>query len=275
MRYTGISAYASMHPEFPVGRFLRQFPDDIKYPAISVLSGSFGWDSQIIERFVKKFADRPHLIEIFLANGCARRRGQKEAGSLASEYSIAAFNRALTNGEKRLREKVARRITKIQKHIFSYGNPNTRFVLALELEDNMSDAAAENFVGLVRKLVPTIPVLRNPLKSSASQGSADYFERHAGGWSSLKRGMFYNMDGLSVDYDDGENFFQPFSFKIARDLMRGSRATATFIWSARQQGYPIGFEGWENVPAKRSRTFVVTDRAIEGARWLLSEESGR
>lgn len=262
-KYFGISAHAGMHPKFPVNRFLKQFPDDLNHAAITILSGSFGWSSKLIRQFASQYPNG--LIEVYLGNGCAR-RSRPEKGDFAPEYSVKAYDQALISKDKSLIRKIERRLGKIYSNIFDLA-PTCRHVLCPELEDNMSDEAAIAICKIIGRLRPDLELVRNPCTRGHGTVPRTYYELHGIHYNGAP-GIILNMDGISLDAKDGSRFFQRASESTVKRMLDTSNALATFIWSARQQGYP-NLSNWSQKPPKKSRTFEVSDQEITMIKQLL------
>jgi hypothetical protein len=264
MKYFGISAYAGMHPEFPVTRFMQQFPDDMKHGCIAILSGSFGWNTRIVRAFNKRFPKG--LVEVHMGNGAGRRRNSHEQGEFAMYYTISSYNRALEAEDKALKKMVHQRLDKIQEKIFNLV-PACKWVLSPELEDNMTDDAFGVLVGWIKSYAPDLILARSPCTGGKSLKGAKYYEKH-NVVQNGQPGQILNMDGTSLDARDGSKFFQRASESSVMRMLDSSSALATMIWSARQQGYP-NLSGWDKTPPKRSRTFEVSDQEISMMQRLL------
>lgn len=264
-QFFGVSAHAGMHAKFPWRKFMRQFPDDLKLGCITILSGSFGWTTALISAFAGRFAENG-LVEVYLSNGCAR-RSRSEKGDFAGNYSIKRFDEALIDREAHLVAMVHKRLDKIQSAIFDFC-PACVQVICPELEDNMSDEGFQALCKIIKEHRPGTILARNPCKGGRDIKGAKFYERH-GMVSNGQRGQVINMDGWSLDAKDGATFFQQASEASVKRMLDNSEAYASFIWSARQQGYP-NLHDWSQKPPKRKRTFEVSDQEISMVRRLLS-----
>lgn len=264
-QFFGISAYAGMHKNFPAKRFMDQFPDNAKTGCIAILSGSFGWSTKLIRLFVDRFP--AGLIEVHMGNGAGRRRYSQEVGEFAKKYSVDAYNVALEKGDKAIPTLVEARLLKIKTLIFDMA-PTCKWVLSPELEDNLTDKAFSALVKIIKSFMPDITLARSPCSKGKALDGAKFYERHGINYYG-KPGEILNMDGVSLNARDGSKFFQQASYETVKRMLDSSQATANFIWSARQQGYP-NLSGWGKTPPKRSRTFEVTDQEIALMRRLLN-----
>lgn len=270
--FVGISTFAGSHPRFPVGEFLSQYPDGMRRPAIALLPGSFGWDRRILEAFRSKFSGTKYLIQVHVASGPGRRRGGFPTDFL-NEYSISRLNGALERGEEVVKAKIRRRAKKIQGWLYPDGiKPcNERLAISYELEDNLSDAAWRTFAWIFDEAFePDYIEVRNPCKGgggiTSRKGTA--VREHHG--ARVAAGMFWNMDGLSVDLKDDSGYDNVISPGKAEELMRTARkiCQAGFFWHHDQQGWH-DVKNFQMTIPPMDREFIITKNAVRTFRKIF------
>ena len=106
--YLGPSGFAIMNKQFPVDRFLRQYPKDLRRPFLPVLYDFFGRSWEGIEQFIDMAGTRKHLLEFHL---CFR----------TPSSEIVKFAR------------------EIQEAMGWIKKPKTRIIISPILEDNFKD----------------------------------------------------------------------------------------------------------------------------------------
>ena len=238
MTFKGTSGFAIMNKNFPVGRFLSQYPDEIEKPFLPVLYKLFGKNWRGVKMFCDKFKDRPHLVQFHM---CFR-TPDRLMGESARE---------------------------VQAQMAKICNPNTRVIVCPILEDIETDKSWKPWAKLVRANCE-FPLVRCGINSSAGgkfeekHGNKPAFDRPA-------KKRIANLDGVSVFFRDGEQYFNQISVAQAQTYLKaydGSFAVA--LWSANQQGLGNS-TGWggAGAPPPKQREFIVTDEAIENTRILL------
>lgn len=269
IRYQGISAYAGLHKRFPAARFMEQYPAGIRAPGIAFVCGCFGWNWELMELFCKRFMDVPHCVEFHISNGASRRSGRLGPGAYAEGVSVSKFNKAWeAGGNPALKKQLNNFLGRIKQALGKFGNENTKVIVCPELEDNMTDKA---FNGMVQALCESglglwFSLARSPC-TGGSGALVKYREIHGRG-ASLSVTEIANLDGVSVDFGDGEKYFDQISIADAIRWMKECKGVLTLLWSATQQGVG-GESNFSNWPPHKKRVFKVTDKAILGMRSIL------
>lgn len=221
-----------MNKNFPMNRFLMQYPTNIDKAFLPVLYGVFGKNWKGIKRFIKKYEDIPHLIEFHL---CFRNPDPK-----MGEYA-----------------------RKIEKKMNKIGKANTKVIICPILEDQLGDKAWKHWAQQVREncdyhLVRSTLVGSKGGKFQEKHGRRPNFTRPP-------RRRIANPDGISIDFEDGETYFNQMSHAQAKSYgVKYSGSYAVAFWSANQQGLGDS-TGWGGggAPPPKDREFIVTDEAIQ------------
>ena len=237
MTYTGIAAFAAMNKKFPTKKVLKSYPKDIKKPGTAILFGFFGKEWKFPTAFCKKFADRPHCIEWHL---CFRN-------------PIAGL------------QKKAKLITRKMAEI---GNENTKFIICPVLEDACTDAKFEKIANQIRK-VTDAEIVRNPCMGGKIVGPYDY-EEHHGGHPTYKKAMksrIYNPDGMSVDFKDGDKYFNRMSVDHFESIIN-NQMFMWLIWYAPLQGFKNS-KSFADKPPMHKRKYLLSRKASKGMKSIL------
>jgi hypothetical protein len=250
-QYAGVSSFAAMHPGFPCDKWLK-IEDHAKYPAMAVLWRTFGDDTTCIQKFLKRYEDRPNLLEIHFSNKHCR----------WEKKNCFTSNKNLAKMSPETETQVALRMFGILATVLQYAGPNTQLVLSVMLEDDLKKDSFLNLVSVLRNFWPSQwMLLRVP--STGDRVSAKQFpgpfEYHSNGGHPTK-GCFANEDGTINSYEGTRKFFT-----------RYKPCQAIFAWRSEHQGYRSGSQ--HNVNPKKRR-FNISD---EDARELgkILEEHGR
>jgi hypothetical protein len=264
--YIGLSGYASTHPDFNLDAFFRQYPPNIKRPALALLYGTFGRDiERPIAEFIKRFGDRPHLIEIHMANGAGRRAGRLGAGEFGKTKDAYELSAALEARNERLVNVYRRRVKHAFKAVTAHANERTTVIWSPELESNLSD-------GALHRLAAIIQIVTG---SSRIAAPAEPYLREVHGCEK-RTGKIYNLDGCTVDF--GYSFYQSISPERAIEWGRWAltkKPLAIFLWDAAQQGVgDVCRQGAYYNTWPRDRLFVFKKAAIDGNRRILLKLNG-
>lgn len=277
-QFRGVASFAAMHPQFPCDQWLRIYDEALKrkpdlLPAMAILWGTFGDDRTCAQRFADKFADRPHVIEVYFSNGPCRRSERCFDGEFFPEWSEDEYNRRLEGRDEKGRyvgpDVVALggihwRMREIERFAARVENPKTRWLVSWELESNLSVAAGIMWEAHYRTLVELgelrrFALVANP-HSPRHYGRAEFREFHSKhGRPSGVPNCVANEDG---NYDQSE--------EESRAFLRRYRSCAVgMLWRRKHQGLDEKGSGF--TPPK-SRRFVISDRDIKVLGKLLAED---
>lgn len=265
VQYKGISAYAMLHKDFPIRKFNKAFPPDGKNMAVAVLANRFGKRWSNLGLWVQS-QKGDHAIEVFFMSGPARRNESGGPFDLWPDYSVADLNSAL---ERNRLPHLAERIAAFRDSLEAIVKPETKVFICPELEDNLTDLAFKKLLRAFRSGFNGSSIkpvwVRNPVNEGAKIPPKVIKEVHG---VSRQFGDIYNPDGISVDFKDGENYFETMSLNQLRGLWdRHCTAKIRFVWAAHMQG--VGNAGSFAYPPINKRKYVVTDEAIAYCRELL------
>lgn len=176
-----------------------------------VLAGTFGYSSKCIRRFMRANSHKPHIVQLFLANGPCRWNSRCGGYERTSRFNARWASR----------------------YVMRRGNGNTTFILAPILEDRVSTKRFNRVNDKVSRLVRTRTdreffTLRNPVYGQ-SRGSADFLERHTVRVR-YRKADFISNDGAEISLRD-----------IYRYYDRHSKALALVFWDGTLQGVGASF----------------------------------
>lgn len=240
--YTGISAYGLTNRHYPHKRFMRQFPEEIKKPAIAILPGSFGWNPVGVKLFNDRFFDRHRIIEIHFSNGCGRKHKRLERYELWYKQTHDNLNYNLEHKKRRTINALLLWTEKVNELLYDAIGNNTEklhLFISVELEDKLTDKAYLVAKEIIRLNINyRIRFVRNKLTCCGNGGKYtevhgdDYFHDH---------NFIYNLDGLSIDYGDGETYDNQIDLKhVPAWIKKRKKAKLLLLWSATQQGLKDG-----------------------------------
>jgi len=242
--YKGVSCYACMYQSYPCGRFLGQYPNDISKPMLPVLYGYFGKNWKCVDSFLDKFRERDYLLEFHLSFRVQHRHYR-------------------------------RRLKAVQQWGNDKGVPKARIIISPVLEDNMPDKEWKRYARIIRR-ISGYRVVRSNIYGRLG----GYYQEQHGAYPLFHRPnkrTIANLDGVSVNFGDGERYFNQISKKGASDFIsRNRKRYGVALWSARQQGLNEAMQ-WGKYPHPTRRfkglgpKEIITDRAIRGMRRLLRD----
>jgi hypothetical protein len=267
--YKGISAYAMLHKDFPIKRFIKAFPAKTKTNlAVAIVANRFGNNWANVKLWIASQGDNKHAVEVHFMSGPARRNRNADKFDLWPHLSVDELNRKLENG---ILFFVEREIVKLREQLEKVVNDKTDVFISPELEDNLSDKAFKRFLLLFKRGFNGSTIKPRWVRSPCTHG--DYVpprvlsETHGEG--KLLDADIYNPDGISVNFQDGETYFDTMSVNQLRSQFdKFHRARIRFIWSAHMQG--VGQSASFNYPPVNKRRYLVTDNAIDICNELLS-----
>lgn len=241
MTYLGVGYYAIQARNFR-GMSIEVF-NRVEKPALSFLWSTFGTRKKIIKKYLKKVADRPHLLQIHLMNHVCVRNNNCKKGEIKKKWDIATWNRELVSGNARLIKKISKRVIKIRRFCESSSNNNTRLVLGAALEDNLSNAASRILITAIRENWP-YGISRNPVGSNLSNsisGANSIELHHIGPTASGRNPYIVNLDGQDINFPHRRTTI---SHSASLPEIRSwinfhknrANCIAIFLWSALWQG---------------------------------------
>lgn len=243
MTYTGISCFAALNDKFPIKKVLNSYPKDIKTPGTAILDGLFGDNWKFPKMYCDLFSDRPHCIEYHLC-----------------------FRNPLPIRQLRNRAKI------ITNKMEAIGNDNTKVIICPVLEDACKDDQFKNIVDKIKTVTP-FEIVRNPCMGGNIVRPYDYEERHGDRPRFTKKPgkTIYNPDGISVDFNDGDKYFNRFSIQSFEKLI-SDEMFMWLLWYAPLQGFK-DCKDFSDKPPIDKRKYLLSDKASVGMRDLLKKHN--
>jgi len=232
--YQGISAYAAMSPRFPCDEWLK-LEDNATYPAMAVVWHIFGDDQSCIVKFLDRYKDKPHLLQIHLSGKNCRWE------DAPCPYSDAALREMSPATEARIRE----RFLGLDAMIVQYATAYTRIIISPLLEDDVSETAFRNLTAVVRSNLPY-----DVARIRWTPGATDIEEFHSNTGRPRRR-CLANEDGTPNGLVGSAKF-----------LRRYSKCEAVILWRCDMQGSC----GVKKPPARRR--YVISNADKRAARLL-------
>lgn len=222
--YKGFSSFAAMNPNFPCSRFLK-ISSHAKKPAMVILYGTFGTDWSCAQRFVERFSNKPHLLQIHFYNASCLAFKRCYTGEIFRS-STKNVNRSLSNYSPRVVELVARRARNIYTAVERIKTHNTTLLLSTGLEDRLSSQAYSVMYSILRKEWP-YEIVRNPVGPVyKTYKPADYLELHGMRPSYKGAPCLWNGDGLKLTMSETAIIFS----RLA------NRCGVLYAWTRGAQG---------------------------------------
>lgn len=245
-QYSGVSAFACMHPGFPQDACLATL-DFAPHPVLTCLWNTFAdvnpGTCAIFHRFTSRYANKPHMIEIHPINNTAIRNKKQYAGEPFPGYDIKTFNRKLEAKDPYTMHKITDIVRQIKGIMESSRNPNTFLTMTTGLEDDYTTRAFQNITAEIQKSWPYFLI-----RSGAASGT---FPREQHGKKAQAGGTtcFVNEDGAIQSLSDS-----------AKWLKRNTGALAKILWRPAHQGRNVNTNDFGKPP--RERTFIWTAKDV-------------
>lgn len=186
--------------------------DGVKVPAVAVLWRSFDTHALCLQQFLKRFKDKPHIVEIHFSNEAGRRNKRLAKYEFLSGKSVANYEHDLRVRDPVTIEAIRSNTDDIIKFIDAFGSINSSFIVSTGLEDNFSDEAWRVVAVTIRNQLPARHLLiRSPLRSyekdSDSNDISNAIELHSDRleWLARERTNYCiaNLDGTDIDFASG------------------------------------------------------------------------
>jgi hypothetical protein len=244
----------------------------VKRPCVSVLWNTFDIRGRktFIKRFLKKFKDKPHVLQIHFDNGSARRSGTAEPYDIGFGWDSYWYNFALKHEFSTAIEPAQARTHKIVDYVSRYGNANTQVIFSRTLEDDYTSKAYQVLARAQDEILPpTFLTSRNPNgkpEYSVDYSRDDLIELHGfkPKWAEASRSRcIASTDGYSIDFDgsDKRGVSQGvLSLSDLRDFIRRhqKRGCYVFVFWPEPQGRGIGLQFIE----PRRRDFRIHSKDV-------------
>lgn len=234
-QYKGVAAFAALNPNYPCDALLNTL-SNVHYPATSILWENFGNDPSCVSRFLNKFKDRPHVLQLHFTNEACRRKNTC-FDNLFLGSSVNAYNKKLEAIAPETEDAIQARVSQIVNFLEPLRNPNTKIILSTGLEDNLSLWGYRNLARVMKQNWP-FELNRNRHTGGRSLFYVDYEEFHSAKGKPRNKACIANEDGNSHTSKQSKKFFK-----------RYARCSVLLLWRGRHQGR-IG--NWKNLNPKNS-----------------------
>lgn len=158
------------------------------------------------QRFLHRYRDKAHTLQIHFSNESARRSNRLYSYEFAPHLNVARYNRALANQSRAILKRIAQRASSITSFLDENAGVHTETVLSTGLEDNYTNKAYRILYREIKKSIPShVLISRNPVGSNEkafSLSGADFIELH--GLSPRFSGgarCIASLDGHRIDFD--------------------------------------------------------------------------
>ncbi len=250
--FTGFAAFAAMNPRFPCNAYLRS-QETAKRPAMAIVWGTFGYSPECVARYLERFRDRPHLLQIHLSNEVCRRNKRCRENEIEPKLTMRQYNQLLDRRDPNIINQLLERLQLIRAFTNTVKNGNTTLILSAGLEDNYSASAFRNLLGLLREEWPGM-ISRNPLRPSAGRMGADFIEAHLLNYDFQGEPCIATQDGVAGSFAHSAQFI----------LNYHQQCMATILWRNNSQG--AGQRVWR-APLKRA--FSIREKEVTEIQKLL------
>lgn len=187
-----------MSPKYQGGRCSRVIRSlkDVPKPAIQVVFGTFGTETGCLSRFTRRFARRPHLVQLHFSNEtCRPYPGRCGDGEFFRRLSPRAYEQLLLAGDEI--PTLQARLSRILAVADAIRGAKTRLALSLGLEHDFSDRAARRLLGQVRKGWP-YAVVFNARDNHRPRGVARVRAELHTDRPACRPGEFVSADGFDL-----------------------------------------------------------------------------
>lgn len=236
---------------------------------MAILWGTFSTKNICTKKYLQRFKDEPHTLEIHFSNEAGRRNGRLGKGELFPSLTVGQYNKALERKKPFVLKEIRLRAKAIAFFFENYGSPKTRLILSTGLEDNYTRKAFENFVRVIREEIPTSVILtRSPLHSTRFFPGAHFIELH-GDTPDFPSGApcISNLDGTDISFGDDRRVLNgAISISEVHRFLKRTRSCARLIWWSASQGIERG-----RFIKPRSRNFRIHSQNINAVNRLLRQ----
>jgi hypothetical protein len=233
--------------------------NNVHTPCLAILWKTFTLKQNNLctQKFLSRFKDKPHILEIHFSNEAGRRNRRLARYEFATSLSTEQYNRNLERGHRGTLKLIQRNAKAINKFLIKYSNENTTKLVSTGLEDNFTSKAFVAVLQTIKPILQNVRFVRNPVGDYEKYYiGADYIELH-GVQPEIKASSYgrclVNLDGISIQFHDGaisstEISIQDLSSFIER--YRSKNCIVALWWKE-----PQGIESVFKHP--RSRKFLI------------------
>ncbi len=221
--YKGFSSFAALNSKFPCSNFLKVSAYARK-PAMVVLYGSFGDDWHCVERFIRRFSHRKHLLQIHIYNGSCLYLRRCYSGELFTS-STKKVNALLVNQDPIVIDRIRQRVIEISERVATLKAPKTKLILTTGLEDRLTSGAYKVMYSILRSEWP-YDMARNPVgKTHKKFYPANYIELHGLPTKFSTTRCIWNGDGFNLTVPETRAAFDKFN-----------QCKVLYAWTKQSQG---------------------------------------
>lgn len=223
--------------------------DGVKVPKLAFLWRTFDREGGCVEEFLRRFKDRPHVLEIHFSNETCRRAGRFcENVEICPKLRSRNYTRAIERGNSYVLGKIRRRAWNIFQFIIRETYPTTEILLTTGLEDDYSTKAHRVVNSILKKTLPVnVAIGRNPNASDArgvDLSGARFIELHPIGSKFRGYPCVFSNDGLDINFDRRSgNASHGISLPDLSRAIRenGIDCSHSFLWWGEPQGVGAEF----------------------------------
>ena len=231
----GVSAYpANAWNKKTVANYFECFPKTLKRVCTATLWGTWGEPLSFIGQFIEWAGNRHQLVVIHCSNECARRTG-RAGKQIAPDLGVAAYDKALRKGDAAVLKLVEKRFARVAAQVLPLVHINTKIVLSVGLEDNLSDEAAAVLMTHATFALPnsTWKIARSRMGGQHKVAS-EWTECH--GRNYQPGCELWNFDGVHVGaHDEVEDI--GFDNTVKAIQKADQEFKGVFLWDAKAQGW--------------------------------------
>lgn len=237
--------------------------NNVHTPCMAILWKTFTLKQNNLcaQRFLSKFKDRPHILEIHFSNEAGRRNRRLSRYEFAPSLSVNEYNSRLGRRHRGTLRSVQSNAKAIKKFIQNESNENSKILVSTGLEDNFTVKAFKTIVSELRKVLGQgILIVRNPVGHHEKYyNGADFIELHGVHPQIESKGRcIQNLDGISIKFSPGEPDKQEILLSALPAFIERGQALSclTFLWWKEPQGIGAIFKH------PRARKFLLEPNKI-------------
>lgn len=215
--------------------------DGIGSIRLSFLYNTFGQETSCLKRYISD--PRLKLLQVHLVNEVCQRNGRCGKYEFLHGMSVNEYRKKLQSSDPRTLNRLVEYSRPIAEFLNSNLRADTRLLVSVGLESNVSSAEAANAINALRPLFPRGEFVHNPAGINPRKGSVPntYYEEH-GSKVRLRVPCVANLDGEHLEFH-GE---QPLLSNVISvdDIPAYNRkfqhCEANFLWSGEFNGIAKG-----------------------------------
>lgn len=234
--------------------------NNVDTPCMAILWNTFTikQNNFCTQKFLSRFADKPHILEIHFSNEAGRRNRRLARYEFGAALSTSRYNSNLERGHRGTNKLVQKNAEAIKKFIDTFGNKNSIFLVSAGLEDNFTTKAYTAIFKLIRDVFEkSVLIVRNPVgEHEQTYIGANYIELHGLNpvFKEASHGRcIANLDGISIRFHDGARSQNEAPLSAIPGFIETYREQAclVFLWWNEPQGISATFKD------PRSRKFLI------------------